>query len=133
MNEFARFFAVTVLGVVVDIGVAFALAQLLGMPLWLSITLGFTVAALQNYALHQIWTFQNGLQQLSMARGIKYVGAAITTLLVRIVTASLLASLLQEGLELVILICATGVSFVVNFAISKTFVFAEAPLEQNAP
>ena len=41
MSELIRFFAVTVLGVILDLAVAFALHQWAGVPLWLAAATGW--------------------------------------------------------------------------------------------
>ena len=45
MSQFVRFFAVTVLGVILDLAIAFALHQWAGVPLWLAAATGFVAKA----------------------------------------------------------------------------------------
>jgi hypothetical protein len=51
-----RFFFVSAGGVFVDITIAYAIATMLGTPLWIAAAVGFSVAACGNYILHEIWT-----------------------------------------------------------------------------
>ena len=51
--EAARFLAVAVAGLILDLAVAWSAARYLGLPLWLAAALGFAVAAAMNYALHE--------------------------------------------------------------------------------
>lgn len=131
MTEFLRFFAVTVLGVVIDLAIAFAVHTLLGVPLWLAAATGFTLAASANYVIHQLWSFQSGPRRLSAGRAAKYGAVALVTLAVRVGIVALLDRLIAEAWPLAILIAGAGGSFLVNFALSKLFVFAPKPV--NAP
>ncbi|HSF13156.1 MAG TPA: GtrA family protein, partial [Erythrobacter sp.] len=119
MSEFARFFAVTVLGLFIDLAIAFALHQWVGVPLWLAAAIGFTLAAAINYAIHQTWSFQNGPRGLSARRAALYGGTALATLAVRVAIVAVLDRMLPDSFALPILICGAGGSFCVNFALSK--------------
>lgn len=132
MNEFARFFAVTVLGVVLDIAIAYGLHEALGTPLALAATIGFVIAAGVNYVVHQTWSFQNGSRRLSLARALKYAATAGITLAARIAVVAALAHQFGDSFALPILIAGAGVSFVVNFTLSKFVVFAERPSQRGA-
>lgn len=124
-----RFFAVTVAGVVIDIAVAYGLATALGVRLWLAASIGFGVAAGFNYVAHQLWSFRAGERALSAERAAKYGGAALAVLAVRVAVVAALDRLLGGDLALLILIGGAGVSFFVNFALSKFIVFA-APAQE---
>jgi len=133
MSELARFFLVTVLGVILDIGIAYALAEWIGWPLWFAALIGFIVAACFNYVVHQTWSFQSGSRQLSAHRAARYGIVAVMTLVVRLAVIALLDAFLPMGFTLAILICGAGVSFFVNFGLSKWFAFGEAGSGQDAP
>ena len=132
MTELLRFFSVAVLGVVLDIAIAFALHEALGVPLWIAAAIGFTVAAGANYAFHQTWSFQSGSRQFSARRAGKYAAVAIVTLLARIAVVALLDRVLDADLALLILMCGAGVSFFANFTLSKFFVFAQSSAKPGA-
>lgn len=132
MSELIRFFGVTVLGVIVDIAIAWALHTYAGVPLWVAATIGFVLAASGNYILHQTWSFQGGSRQLSWARGAKYGGVALLTLIARIAVVALLERTWEDGFALAILIAGAGVSFFVNFTLSKLLVFAQSQPEGRA-
>lgn len=127
MSELIRFFTVTVIGVVLDIALAYWLAEQFGLSLWIAATIGFVTAASFNYVAHQLWSFREGSRRLSAARALKYAGAAGATLLARVAVVALLDAALGGEPALLILICGAGVSFFVNFGLSKFVVFAEAP------
>ncbi len=126
-----RFFAVTVVGVLIDIALAYALAAYFGMPLWLAASIGFVTAASFNYVAHQLWSFRNGPRQLSADRAFKYAGAALATLVARIAVVALLETLWGGEPALLILILGAGVSFFVNFTLSKFVVFADRTREAS--
>ncbi|MFO6445686.1 GtrA family protein [Erythrobacter sp. NE805] len=123
MSEFARFFAVTVLGVAVDLAIAFALARWLGLPLWAAAATGFTLAAALNYVIHQSWSFRKGPRGLSLRRAGLYALVAAATLAVRVGIVAQLDRMFAGAWPLAILACGAGGSFLVNFALSKFLVF----------
>jgi len=114
LAELARFFAVAVAGLAVDLAIGWTLAEPLGLPLAVAATAGFAVAAALNYALHELWTFRDGARQLSAARALRYLGVLGLTLAVR------LAALAVLGL-------AAAVSFAANYAASRMMVFRRVP------
>ncbi|MBE1283553.1 MAG: GtrA family protein [Rhodobacteraceae bacterium] len=129
VGELVRFAVVALAGLVVDIAVAWSLAVPFGFDLVLAATIGFSCGAAVNYVLHEVWTFQQGARQVSAFRAARYLGALGVTLVARLTAVAVLSWLLKaEGQELVILIGATGVSFFVNYAVSKLFVFRSVSL-----
>lgn len=128
MSELVRFFAVTVLGVILDLAIAFALHHWAGVPLWLAAASGFAVAASANYVIHQTWSFRTG--SLSAKRATLYAGVALVTLAVRVGIVALLDRALPGAWPLAILVAGAGGSFCVNFVLSKWVVFA--PMGERA-
>ncbi len=125
MSELLRFLAVTVLGVVIDLAIAFALHTFAGVPLWLAAATGFTLAASVNYVIHQTWSFRSG--PLSVRRAGLYALVALATLAVRVAIVALLERAAQGAWPLAILVAGAGGAFLVNFALSKFGVFAAPP------
>lgn len=121
--EAARFLAVAVLGLIIDLAVAWSAARFLGMPLWLAAALGFVVAASLNYVLHELWTFRDGPQKLSTGRSARYAIALAATLGVRVAVVALLALMFGNAYALPVLVAGAGASFCVNYVLSKYFVF----------
>lgn len=128
MSQLVRFFAVTVLGVILDLAIAYALHQWVGVPLWLAAAIGFALAASANYVIHQTWSFRSG--PLSLGRAGLYAGVALATLAVRVGIVALLEWVLPGAWPLAILVAGAGGSFCVNFVLSKWVVFA--PKEEQA-
>jgi putative flippase GtrA len=127
MTELVRFFVVTVLGVIIDLAIAFALHTFAGVPLWLAAAIGFTLAASANYVIHQTWSFGGGRDSLSARRAALYGGVALVTLAVRVGIVAGLERAVPGAWPLAILIAGAGGSFFVNFGLSKFVVFAAAP------
>lgn len=127
MTELLRFLTVTVLGVVIDLAIAFGLHTGLGVPLWLAAAIGFMLAASANYVIHQTWSFQTGPRTLSARRAGLYALVALATLAVRVAIVALLDRALAGAYPLAILMAGAGGSFFVNFALSKFVVFAAEP------
>lgn len=132
--EATRFLVVAVAGLIVDLAVAWSAAHFLNMPLWLAAVAGFAVAAAFNYALHEVWTFREGARRLSAGRALRYGVALAATLSARIATVAMLDAKLAGTFALPVLVAGAGVSFCVNYLISKHFVFRPGTeLEESAP
>lgn len=122
-SSLVRFGVVAVAGLCVDLGTAWALRSLTTIPLTLAAFLGFVAGAIFNYLLHERWTF--GTKAASAKRGSLYLLALLVTLATRLGAVALLE---PSGLpDLGVLILATGVSFIVNYVLSRFLVFRPAP------
>lgn len=120
-SSLVRFGVVAVAGLAVDLGTAWLLRPLMALPL--AAFFGFCVGAAFNYLLHERWTF--GTRAASARRGSLYLLALLATLGTRVASVALLE---RTGLpDLAVLILATGVSFVVNYLLSRFLVFRPAP------
>lgn len=128
--EAVRFFAVAFSGVALDLAVAFALAHYLGVPLWAAAVCGFALAALANYAAHEYWTFRSHASRLSWLRAAQYIATSAATLVTRLAVILLLTRWLPADSSLLILVLAAGVSFFVNFLLSKFLIFSQR-LDRN--
>ena len=122
--EFLRFAAVTVLGLITDISLAFWLSKFFGINLVIAAAAGFAVGAIVNYLLHEFWTFQCADRRLSTSRMLRYCGAVGATLITRMAAVYALSqTLFADQGSLIILLLATLLSFFVNYLLSKFFVF----------
>lgn len=124
MKEFIRFFWVSVFGGVADIALAYAIATILELPLWIAAAAGFSVAAFGNYILHEVWTFRNENSRLSSTRALSYFITSGVILTSRLVVVSGLSAWISRDHTLLILIGGASVSFFVNYIISKFLVFS---------
>lgn len=122
---------VSVAGVVLDLAIAYGVATLLGLPLWVAATIGFLVAATVNYVAHELWTFRDGARALSAHRGAQYICVCALVLLSRLAVVAWLSILIDRDYALLILICGAGVSLVVNFTVSKFLVFTKGPVQEE--
>jgi putative flippase GtrA len=123
-SHFIRFGMVSVVGVVLDLGIAWTLSHLAGVSLTLSALCGFTVAAAFNYVLHELWTFGKA-SSLSARRSGLYLLSLAVTLAVRLSAVASIQYLfgLGRGQELFALIPGVGLSFVANYLMSKYLIF----------
>lgn len=121
--EALRFTAVAIGGVIIDLAVAYTAAEHFALPLWIAATTGFVIAALVNYAAHELWTFRVGARRISARRAVQYLAVSSVALATRLVMVVLLEAVIGSAHTLPILVGAAGVSFMVNFALSKLLVF----------
>lgn len=130
--EIIRFFIVSACGVVVDILIAYAVASLLGAPLLMAAAVGFVVAALGNYILHEVWTFRKEkVVSLSSRRALFFFFSSSVTLIVRLAVVALISTWISQDNALQILICGAAISFFVNYFISRFLVFYRHSVDQS--
>lgn len=129
-SSLVRFGIVAVAGLGIDLAIAWSLAAFAGLALPVAATIGFGGGAAFNYVLHERWTFGPG--QVSAKRSSLYALTVMATLAVRVGTVALLeATLLPHAQHrLAVLLLATGVSFVVNYLLSRTLVFRTATRQE---
>jgi putative flippase GtrA len=121
--EAGRFTIVAVVGLAVDLAIAWVAASVMQWPLWLATAVGFAIAAALNYFLHELWTFRHGKVQMSLGRALRYAAALILTLAVRIGTVALIVKVIGDSQTLLVLVFGFCASFAANFLFSKHFVF----------
>jgi len=118
-SSLVRFGLVAVAGLCVDLGTAWTLRTAFRLSLPLAAFLGFCAGAAFNYLLHERWTF--GTRAASARRGSLYLLALLATVATRVGAVALLE---RSALpDIAVLILATGVSFVVNYLLSRHLVF----------
>ena len=133
--ELTRFGMVTVLGLVVDLVVAWTFAVVFFVSLPMAAAVGFGCGALLNYLLHRIWTFRGGQEASSHRQLTLYMIVLMVVLTVRIIGVAVLTLIIGDprGYELPILVAATAASFVVNYFLSKYVVFRNENKSENLP
>jgi len=126
-KEAVRFFGVSLSGLVIDIGAAWALIAFAGAPDLIAAVVGFSIATVTNYFGHQFWTFSGTERRASLRRFMAFAGVVLFTLAVRLLTLSFLAPLLPgSGLNAPIRLgLAATVSFFVSYLMSKFLVFRQ--------
>ena len=123
-KEFIRFGLVSVMGLAVDLSLAWTLLLLVDWPLIFVSGLGFLAGAMVNYVIHELWTFRHGTKKFSAARMLHYTLVLGLTLTVRLAIVALLSAFFaRPGLEIFILGTAVVISFIVNYVASK-FIFS---------
>jgi putative flippase GtrA len=134
MKQPLRFLAVSVLGLVLDIGLAWGLAAWFGLPLWLAGLCGFVAAAAMNYLLHEFWTFRDGQVRATSTRFGRHLLSLGATLAVRLGAIVALQSLFgAESRALVVLIPAVGLSFCASFLLARFWVFVPQSTVNGGP
>lgn len=122
--QLLRFAAVIVAGLAVDLGTGWSLANLAGLPLVYAAGIGFFTGALFNYVLHEYWTFRAPDSRLSLGRAVLYLAMMCVTLGARLSVVFLLAPVATGRIgSLAVLVGAAGVSFVVNYLLSRFVVY----------
>ena len=97
--------------------------RLFGTPLRIAAAAGFSVAAIGNYILHEVWTFHYETARLSKSEFYYFIISGVT-LSSRLVVVAGLSAWISLDHTLVILIGGAAVSFFVNYIISKFPVFS---------
>ncbi|QTL03815.1 GtrA family protein [Aquabacter sp. L1I39] len=119
-----RFGFVVVGGLFLDLGIAWSLANLAGVPLEVAAVAGFFSGALFNYVLHEFWTFRSPNSRVSGRRVTLYFVMMVAVLGIRVGVVALLSHPLHGPLgSLLALVCASGVSFVANYLLSRFVVY----------
>jgi putative flippase GtrA len=117
----SRFSIVGTAGVLINNIVLFALHGLLGLALFPATVAAVEVAILQNYLLHEVWTFRR--RRPSVRRFVSFSLVAATALLVNVTIVQVLAGL---GLfYLLANLVGISVAFIINFAVSSTWIWSE--------
>lgn len=120
-SPLVRFGLVAVAGLAIDLAVGWCLASLAGVPLPLAAMFGFAAGAGFNYLLHERWTFGRGA--VSARRGALYALSLLATLGTRVGTVAAIEAAVPALPALAVLVLSTGVSFAVNFLVSRHLVF----------
>jgi putative flippase GtrA len=125
--EAGRYILVVVAGFVVDLTVTWLTHQLLGLDLLPASALGFVVAMVLSYFVHELWTFRRPDSRVSLQRFMKFVAACSATLITRLalVSATGLIDALADA-SLVRLAIAFAGSLVVGFVLNRETVFTSA-------
>ena len=84
-DEAVRFFLVSLVGLGVDIGIAWALIAFAGASDPVAALVGFSIATVTNYFGHEFWTFVKGEPRVSLLRFMAFAGVVVFTLVVRLV------------------------------------------------
>ena len=124
--EFLRYGVTIVLGLAVDLGVASAMVAM-GAQVELAAVIGVLCGAVFNYFILEHWAFQGEKAGSALARPLRFAGALLVTMAVRGATVWGLDAALPVGTPpIVILGGGVAVSFILNFILSRYWVFRRA-------
>lgn len=128
-GEILRFAIVTLCGLTLDLGIVFALVELAHVPAAAAMASGLLLAAAFNYAANEIWVFSAGRRSFSARRAAIYGGIVGAVLLTRVVTVSVALHLLTNpDLTWLAILSAIGLSFCVNYLLSRLLFTTPAPI-----
>ena len=123
-SQIVRYFCVVISGLIIDLGIGWTLANFAGLPLVYGAAVGFFAGAVFNYVLHEFWTFKADDSRLSLKRAVLYVVMIGVTLVARLGVVAVLTPLASGKIgSLSVLIAAVGVSFVVNYLLSRFVIY----------
>ncbi len=128
-GQIARFFAVSVMGGLVDAACGLLCLNYFGLNLYLSTTAGFLSGLLAGYLLHQFWTFSRTRSKAG-ANFLRFCLAYAGLLLLRYGIVALLLQVQRllgltgyPYMESLAYIAMLGISFFCNYVICNRFVF----------
>ncbi len=126
LGQGVRFFFVALAGLGIDVTIASALA-LSGVPLAAAVAVGFAAGLAFNYVAHLCFTFRQPWSHASLRQLGAFLLASLTVLGVRLGAVELLKMIVPADLAhpTVLILLATGVSFVANFLILRGMIFAQ--------
>jgi GtrA-like protein. len=125
MSTMGRFFVINAVSLGID-AIVSAAALWLGANLYAAPSAGVGASFVFAYVAHEFWTFRREDSGLSLRRFVNFALNCLMILLVRFLVIRLVEnhinheSFLSQALILAI---AAGVSFMVNFFISRRFIF----------
>ena len=122
VREVSIYTILTLGGLIVDLGVANFLIYLLSYPLLISGICGLLVGTITNYFIHLKITFKKNQLTASWKGFGKYLQTCLIGAFVRVGCLALFNSFSGTS-PLISLIVATGLSFGVNYMLSRFYVF----------
>ena len=121
-GEFARYFAVSGVGFVVDFISLAALVELAALPLLIANSISFTLGMIAVYLGSVLWVFDR--RRLASARSEFVIFCAIGVAVLAVNHAALIGAVDWLGVPYYIAkVIAAGASFVANFVIRKVVLF----------
>lgn len=129
IKEIAYYTFLTFGGLIIDFGIANLSAYWLGIPLIIAGAIGLIAGTITNYFIHLNITFRARNIKASWSNFIKYVKTCLAGAATRLILLALFASLTNFS-DFFSLLCATGCSFLVNYLLSRFYVFKSPTLEE---
>lgn len=118
-----RYFVVSLLGLSLDLFLAYSFVRYFGFSLVAAAATSFALVATIVYFVHEQWTFSTSSRKTSLRRLFATALSSLIVLSVRLLTLNALAQIIGIGQhDFLLLLCATGISFVANFVLSRAIV-----------
>lgn len=128
LNGFIRFAIVGSTGMIIDFSIVFFLKEVLGIDLYVSNSLSFTVSSLSNYVLNKIFTFRERLG-FSYNQFLKFFLISILGLILSTISIYMMCQFLQIGIYISKLLSILIVSMW-NYSANKIFTFRKVKFEE---
>ena len=120
--RFLRFCVVGVSGTIIDFGLTWFCKEKLHIPKFIANSIGFVVAATNNYILNRIWTWGSTNEMVGVEYAkfftVSLIGLGINTLILYILNEKLKVNFYISK------VFATGVVMIWNFLANNFFTFA---------
>jgi len=122
VNEFFKFVCVGFTGTILHLVVLYTFTEFFGIYYILSSVFGFCFGVTNNFILNKIWTFKEKLSHGVVKKYYKYFVLNVIILFINLFILYSLTEFLQIY-YLISQIVAVGFSFLINFFISKFWIF----------
>lgn len=125
-KQSVRFFLISLVGVVFDLAVGTALLFFVTQSTYFACLSGFCSGLVIAYIGHQKFTFGTRTSPLELKRFVTFACCSILIIGIRFAVISIATeavSITSPIANALLLLIATGVSFVANFVISKVVIF----------
>lgn len=119
----AKYYAVGVTGIVVNLGLLYYLTEYVGLWYFLSYALGISVSITSNFILNKFWTFRDSIDsQKIIVMYVKFVSVSLVGMAIQLGSVYVLVESLTVYymLAALISICIAGA---INFIINRRWTF----------
>ena len=128
--KFLKFGVTGVLNTAVDFLIYTLLVTFAGANIFLSQVLGYACGTLNSYVINRSWTFRSKKKFFS-GEMVKFIVVNLITLAVSLLVMGWLTSILDLG-KILLKLPVTGVTIILNFLLSRLWVFKEDKSGQDS-
>jgi putative flippase GtrA len=124
-NSPGRYVIVAIVAFVVDLGLAMALREGAGLPVWLAAAISFIIVGVATYFVHEHWTFRRAESRTSSRRFARNMTASMAAFTTRVgIIATMEAVHNPEALLAAVYIgVGAAASLTVNYLLNRFWVF----------
>ncbi|MDR1174341.1 MAG: GtrA family protein [Treponema sp.] len=134
LGEFIKFGLTGVLGTVTNLSIFFLGADILKFHVIPVSIFCFLGAGTQNYFINHIWSFKEytGGEKIRFRKWLQFLSGSLTGLLINILVMQLVLYLFNPPYKFIAQAMGIAAGMVINFTISKFFVFRKKPEERES-